>query len=106
MNSVSSTRIRYEDLRSLAFGGISGAYAAVGVAFANPIRSIKVTNDTDATILVSFNGIDDKDVAPASSGYIWDYGSNTCSSPQVDWLKFTKDSHLGIGLRISLRRNF
>lgn len=73
---VSSVRLDYEDLRSLAFGGISGAYAGVGLPFVNPVRMIKVTNYTDANILISFNGVDDKDFIPAYSAFIYDYGSN------------------------------
>ena len=68
--------IAYDDLRSLAFGGISSSYAAVGLPFANPPRMYKVTNLTDAALLISFNGVSDKDVIPANAGQIYDYGSN------------------------------
>lgn len=74
--SSTSVRIRYENLRSLAFGSISGAYAGVGAAFANPVRILKITNTTDADLLVSFDGINDKDIIAASSAWIHDYGSN------------------------------
>jgi len=77
MGSQNAVILRFEDLRSLAFGGISGVYAGVGTGSTNAIRMIKVTNLTDATLLISFNGIDDKDVIAASSAFIYDYGSNT-----------------------------
>jgi len=74
--STFNIRIKYEDLRSLAFGSISGTYAKIGASFANPIRLLKITNTTDADIIISFNGVDDKDVLPARTSEIWDYGSN------------------------------
>lgn len=76
MNLLSAIRIRYEALRSLNFSGISGTYATVGASFANPVRLLKVTNLTDATLLVSFDGITDVDVVPANGFYLYDYGSN------------------------------
>lgn len=71
-----SVRIRYEPLRSLAFGGISGSYAAVGTIFANPVRILKITNLTDADLLISFDGVTDRDIIPASTIEVLDYGSN------------------------------
>lgn len=71
-----SVRIRYEALRSLAFGGISGTYAGVGTAFANPVRMLKITNRTDADLLVSFDGVTDRDIIPANTIEVLDYGSN------------------------------
>jgi hypothetical protein len=74
--SSTSVRIRYEALRSLAFGGISGAYAAVGAVFANPVRMLKITNTTNADLLISFDGVVDRDIIPARTAQIFDYGSN------------------------------
>lgn len=71
-----SVRIRYEPLRSLAFGGISGAYAAVGTSFANPVRILKITNTTDANLLISFDGVTDRDIIAANTIEVLDYGSN------------------------------
>ena len=71
-----SVRIRYEALRSLAFGGISGAYAGVGTAFADPVRILKITNLTDADLLISFDGVTDRDIIPANTVEVLDYGSN------------------------------
>lgn len=68
--------VRYETLRSLAFGGISGAYAAVGSTWNNPARIIKVNNATDANLLISFDGITNHDVVLSNSAYVLDYSSN------------------------------
>jgi len=74
-----SVRIRYEPLRTLAFGGISGTYAGVGIAFANPVRMLKITNTTDANLLISFDGVNDRDIIPAGTIEVLDYGSNSAS---------------------------
>lgn len=71
-----SVRIFYEPLRSLAFGSVSGTYAAVGTPFAYAIREIKVTNLTNANLLISFDGVTNHDVVAATSAYIYDYCSN------------------------------
>jgi hypothetical protein len=75
-NAASSIRVRFEDLRSLAFGSISGTYTAVGTPFSNPVRILKVTNLTDANLLVSFNGIDDKDIVAANGFFLYDFSTN------------------------------
>lgn len=71
-----SVRIRYEPLRSLAFGGISGSYAGVGTAFVFPVRILKITNQTNADLLISFDGVTDRDIIPAGTIEVLDYGSN------------------------------
>lgn len=76
MNLVSSIRVRYEELRVLDFASIGAAYVAVGAAFSNPVRILKVTNFTDANLIISFNGIDDHDVVAANGFYLYDFGSN------------------------------
>ncbi len=50
---MSAKRVYFDTLRSLAFGGISGAYAAVGSALTVEPRIICLTNDTDAGMIFS-----------------------------------------------------
>lgn len=56
---MSTNRAYFDTLRSLAFGSISGTYAAVGVATTIQPRIICITNDTDAGMIFS----DDNTVA-------------------------------------------
>jgi len=77
---ANAIRVKYETLRSLAFGSVGAAYVGVGAAFANPVRILKVTNTTDADLLVSFDGVTDMDVVPAQSYYLYDYTSNNSLS--------------------------
>jgi hypothetical protein len=73
---ITAQRIRWEDLRSIAFGDISGTYEAVGDSLANPARIIKFLNQTDVDILVSTNGVDDKDLVPAGGFSLYDMTAN------------------------------
>ena len=73
-------RIRYEPLRSLAFGGISGSYAGVGTAFVNPVRILEIANNTDADLFISFDGIVDRDFIAAKTGKVLDYGTNRANT--------------------------
>ncbi len=50
---MSAKKVYFDTLRSLAFGGISGVYAAVGSATTIEPRIICITNDTDAGMIFS-----------------------------------------------------
>ena len=76
MSQVSSVRVRFEDLRSLGFAGIGAAYAAVGTPLTHPIRILKIVNLSDIDLLVSFNGIDDKDIVPTKGFVLYDLSTN------------------------------
>ncbi len=46
-------RAFFESLRTLAFGGISGTYAAVGVPTTHPVRAVCITNNTAGDLIFS-----------------------------------------------------
>ncbi len=67
---------RADTLRTLAFGSISGTYAAVGAVLAKTWRTFKITNNTNGDLLVSFDGINDNLFIPASSFTLYDLSTN------------------------------
>lgn len=69
-------RLRFEAQRSLAFGSISNAYAAVGAAMANPIRMLVLQNLTDVTLQFSFDGVADTIPLPSSGAFAFDIATN------------------------------
>lgn len=73
---VMAQRTRWEDLRSLAFGSISGTYAPLGGALDNPARMIKMVNTTDVDILVSIDGTNNMDICTAGGFFLYDIMSN------------------------------
>ena len=99
-NLVSSVRVRFEPLRSLAFGSISGTYSGVGLPFANPVRILKFSNETDASILVSINGVDDHDIVAGNGFCLYDFTTNKSDAgglleqPQGDRIYVKAESSL------------
>lgn len=68
--------LTFDTLRSVAFGAIGAAYAAVGAAFTRPVRLIKVTNRTDADVLFSLDGTNDHDMIPSNGFTLYDLTAN------------------------------
>lgn len=50
-----TSRVFFEPMRSLAFGGISAAYATVGDPLDNPVRAFCITNDTQGDMIFSLD---------------------------------------------------
>lgn len=70
------SRAAIDPLRSLGFASISGTYAAVGVVFAHPVRVICVTNNTDADMFFSDDGVNNKLFLAANSFKLFDVCTN------------------------------
>lgn len=47
---------RFEPVRSIAFGGISGAFADVGAATTHKVRVFLVANQTDGAMMITTTG--------------------------------------------------
>ena len=74
--SLLAIRFAAEPVRSIAFGGIGGTYAAVGGPLVNPIRQFLLQNETDALLMFSIDGVNDHFTMPAGSNWINDLNSN------------------------------
>lgn len=75
-DNARAIRIFAETLRSIAFGSISGSYAAIGGALANPSRILKITNTTDADMIISYDGTNNHEIVPTASAVVFDFCSN------------------------------
>ena len=65
-----------ETIRSLAFGSISGTYAAVGTALANPSRILIIQNFTDQQMFFSFDGTNNHLTLPSGGQIVLDFTAN------------------------------
>lgn len=65
-----------DPLRSLAFGSISGTYAAVGNPQSYPARIICFTNTTDADMIFSMDGTTDQLLVAAGGFKLFDITTN------------------------------
>jgi hypothetical protein len=70
-------------LRSLAFGSISGSYAAVGSPLGFPARLICFTNATDGDMFFSINGVSNNLFIAATSFKLFDLTTNRLNQQQL-----------------------
>ena len=69
-------RLRFEPVRTLAAASVGAAYMGVGTGIDNPARQFFIQNLTDATLMFSFNGVDDHFPLPANGFFLSDITSN------------------------------
>ena len=55
-----SIKLNIEPVRSLAFGSIGVAYMGIGSSFDYPVRKILIQNRTNAPLMFSDDGLEDK----------------------------------------------
>jgi len=65
-----------EPIRTAAFGSITGTYTEVGAPLTNPVRVFNFQNQTDADLLISFNGTDDHIFLPSHGFFVLDITAN------------------------------
>lgn len=90
---------RADSLRSIAFGSISGSYAAVGSAIAHNWRIFKITNNTDGDMFISFDGTTDNLFVPMASFTLYDLSTNAPPLSEVDNLV------LGVGTQFYVKQS-
>jgi hypothetical protein len=73
---VFSRIVRFDSYRTLAFGSISGTYAAVGTALEKPMRLLHFQNTSDVDLLISFDQVNDNLYLPAGSFALYDFNAN------------------------------
>jgi len=71
-----SNRLRFDTIRTLAFGGISGVFAAVGGALTVKPRLIKIQNVTNQPVELTSDGTNVQDYIPANSFTLYDLTAN------------------------------
>jgi hypothetical protein len=71
-----SIRFRIEPVRTLSAAVVGAAYMGIGTSLTNPARQIFIQNLTDASLMFSFNGIDDHFPLPSNGFFLNDITSN------------------------------
>lgn len=66
------SRIKIENLRSVAFGSITANYTAIGDPFSHPITKINLFNGTDEILLFSDDGTNNKIILPGGAFILLD----------------------------------
>lgn len=68
--------MKWEPMRVVAFGSITNAYTAVGAATTAPINQFVLVNETDKTLYISFDGVNDHLVLLSGTQFVNDVNSN------------------------------
>ena len=63
---MSNETVSIDVLRTLAFGSISGTYAALGTKFTHEARIVVLVNNTDGDLFFSIDGVNDMIYLPAT----------------------------------------
>jgi hypothetical protein len=77
---MSAIAVRFDAVRTLAAGAITGTYATIGAETSHLMRIIHVVNQTNANIFVSFDGFTDNIFVPAGSFVLYDFESDAKAS--------------------------
>ena len=67
-------RVAWETLRSIDSATFTGSKQALGTPLANPSYICKLVNNSSVLVTISVDGINDVDVAPANSFWLYDEG--------------------------------
>lgn len=70
------TRAQFDAVRELAFGSLSGTYAALGTALTDHARIVRIANGTDAQMYVSVDGSTNNFRLAANSFALFDFSTN------------------------------
>lgn len=67
-----SQRIAWETLRSIDSATFTGSYQNVGTPLQHPGYIVKMVNNSTVLVTISIDGINDMDIAPANSFWLYD----------------------------------
>lgn len=70
------TRVAFDAVRELAFGSISGTYAALGTPLADNVRLLSISNSTDVDVYISFDGSTNHLRLANNSFKLFDFSAN------------------------------
>ena len=71
-----SQRIAWETLRSIDSATFTGLYQNLGTPLQHPGYIVKLVNNSTVLVTISVDGINDVDVAPAGSFWLYDESKN------------------------------
>jgi len=75
-------RIAWETMRTFNSATLNGSYQTLGTALLFPSYICKIVNTSSVSVTISTDGINDMDVAPAGSYWLYDEGKVGLSSQQ------------------------
>lgn len=90
-----SNIVRFDAVRSVAFGSITASYTKLGTTFGHAMRVLNFKNNTDADMMISFDGTTDNIPIIADSFDLYDLTSDQDANEQFRyevgtqlWIKY------------------
>jgi len=77
--------VRFDALKTKAFGAITASYTTFGTPISKNLRVLKITNNTNGDMLVSFDGTTDNVFIPANGFVLYDFATNALNVQDSDW---------------------
>lgn len=74
--AADGVRLLPETIRSRDSATFTGSYQTLGSVLSNPIRILKIVNNSNVDVTLSWDGTNDHDFIPASSAFILDVATN------------------------------
>lgn len=71
---MQTQRIAWETLRSIDSATFTGVYQNLGTPLLHPGYIVKLVNNSTVLVTISIDGINDMDIAPAGSFWLYDEG--------------------------------
>jgi hypothetical protein len=87
---VGSNIVRFDAVRSVANASITASYTKLGVPFAHAMRVLNFKNNTDADMMISFDGVTDNLPIIADSFDLYDLSSDEDSTESFRYEKGTQ----------------
>lgn len=73
-------RLYWENLRSIDSATFTGSYQNLGTPLVNSSYICKLVNNSNVLVTISIDGVNDMDVAPANSFWLYDEGKTGASA--------------------------
>lgn len=74
---MSTRQITYDTMRVFDSSTLTGSYQKLGSAFTHAASIVKIVNNSTVLVTVSIDGVNDHDVLPANSFFLYDETSNS-----------------------------
>lgn len=86
-----SNIVRFDPVRTVAFGSITSSYTALGSKFGHAMRVLHFINNTDGDVMISFDGVNDNIPVLANSFSLYDL---TSDQDQNESFRYQSNSQL------------
>lgn len=87
-------RVKFDEVREIAFGDVSGTYATVGTPISENVRILAFNNGMDDDLYISFDGVTDNLRIAKNSFKLYDLSTNRIRDDGL---------FLSVGTQISVR---